>query len=55
MVRCVSGRGFCGYGKWMEVGCSVRRRVQVSQVRDDGGLDTAVAWSHLEGTFLKTG
>lgn len=32
-----------------------RRRVRVSQEREDGGLDRAMAWSHLEGTFFKTG
>lgn len=39
----------------MKIGSSMRRRVQVSQVRDDGSLDRAVAWSHLKGTFIGTG
>lgn len=38
----------------MEIGCSVMWRVQVSQVKDDGGLDRAVTWSHLEGIFIGT-
>lgn len=33
----------------MEIGYPVRRRVKVSQMRENGGL---VAWSHLQGTHL---
>lgn len=55
MIRFMFLEGDSGCRKWMETGCPMRRKVQVSQARDDGGLDRAVAWSYLEGMFIRTG
>lgn len=55
MIRFMFLEGDSGCRKWLETGCPMRRKVQVSQARDDGGLDRAVAWSYLGGIFIRTG